>query len=342
MTPKRKLKILITTGIFPPKIGGPAQYAKHLKKAFVRAGHSAKVRTFGLEDYLPTGVRHLYFLLKIIPAAIWSDTVFILDTFSVGLPTIFLCKILGKKGIIRTGGDFLWEQYVERTKKKVLLRNFYQSEISNFSRKEKIIFKLTKWTLRNASKIIFSTDWQRDIFVKAYGLKETDTCVVENYYGPKESDKDFDSKEFIGSGRNLVWKNFDILRNVFEKVRDKDKEATLFMEQLPYEQFMKKMSEAYAVILVSLGDISPNMILAAIRLNRPFVCTKEIGIYDRVKDAGIFVNPLDQDEIERAVLDLLTTEGYVRAKEKVRSFSFIHTWDEIAHEFLGVYDNLKA
>jgi len=327
------MKILITTGIYPPKIGGPAQYAKNLKEAFEKTGHTVNVKTYGLEDNLPTGIRHLFFFFKIIPSLISAEAIFILDTFSVGLPTILACKIFGKKGIIRTGGDFLWEQYVERTKKKILLRNFYQTEISNFSFKERLTFKLTKWTLKNTSKIIFSTGWQRNIFIKAYKLRNENTCIVENYYGPKQSDNNFESKAFVASARNLVWKNFDILRRIFSKIP----EANLFTENLPYTSFMDKMDKSYAVILVSLGDISPNMILDAIRMNKPFICTKEVGIYDRIKDAGIFVDPLNEKEIEEAVLDLLTEDGYKKAKEKVRNFNFTHTWEQIAQEFIEVY-----
>ncbi|MFA6270463.1 MAG: glycosyltransferase family 4 protein [Candidatus Paceibacterota bacterium] len=335
------MKILITTGIYPPKIGGPAQYAKNLKESFEKMGQIVGVKTYGIEDSLPTGIRHLFFFLKIIREVLKSDVVFALDTFSVGLPSVLACKILNRKCIIRTGGDFLWEQYCERHDKKVLLNNFYQTEIPNFSLKEKIIFLVTRWTLNNTSKIIFSTEWQRNIFINAYNLKKEHTCIVENYYGEKESDFGFDSKTFIASARDLKWKNFDILKKVFNKINAENKEVMLFTDNLPYQEFIKKMSTAYAVVLVSLGDISPNMILDAIRLNRPFICTKEVGIYERIKDAGTFVDPLNENEIEEVILNILTEEGYKKAKEKVRSFNFVHTWDQIAQEFLNVFNSLK-
>jgi len=142
------MKILISTGIYPPKIGGPAQYAKNLKEAFEKRGNIVSVQTYGVEEKLPTGLRHLFFFFKVIPDVLKSDEVFILDTFSVGLPTVLVCRIFGKKRIIRTGGDFLWEQYVERTGKKVLLSNFYDTEKTNFSRKEKISQKISLLSLQ--------------------------------------------------------------------------------------------------------------------------------------------------------------------------------------------------
>ncbi len=333
-------KILITTGIFPPQIGGPAQYAKNLKVAFEKGGHLVSVSNFNIENSLPTGARHLYFFIKIIPKVLLSDYIIALDTFSVGWPTVFAAKIFGKKCVIRTGGDFLWEQYNERTGKKVLLRNFYQTENKNFSFKEKLIYKITKWTLQNSKKIVFSTNWQRDIFIPAYGLKKEDTLIIENYYGEKVEGSSPKSLLFIASTRDLKWKNIDLLNKIFTNISKSNKEVKLFTDSMPFEPFMEKIKSAYAVILVSLGDISPNMILDSIRLSKPFICTREVGVFDRIMDAGIFVDPLDEKEIEEAILQLLDKDEYEKALHKVRSFSFTHSWQEIAEEFMDLYKQI--
>jgi len=334
-------KILITTGIYPPKIGGPAQYAKNLKLAFESQGNTIAVKTYNLENYLPTGFRHAYFFLKIIPKILSSDWVLALDTFSVGLPTVLASKIFRKKCLIRTGGDFLWEQYVERTGKKIMFRNFYKEELERLSIKEKIIFNLTQWTLNKADGIVFSTDWQREIFISAYNLKEDKTFVVENYYGSKEGIFEPNSKVFVASTRILKWKNLDTIKKVWNRIKTSYPDAELFTKNLPYPKFMEKIKHSYAIVQVSLGDISPNMILDAIRYNKPFICTKEIGIYDRIRDIGIFVNPLNEEEIENAILKLLDPEEYKRVIDKIKQFNFTHTWQEMAGEFIDIYKNLK-
>ncbi|MES3005143.1 MAG: glycosyltransferase family 4 protein [Patescibacteria group bacterium] len=335
-----KLNILITTGIYPPKIGGPAQYAKNLKEEFEKKGHRVSVKTFGIENILPTGVRHLWFAVKVIPQFLKSDVVFALDTFSVGAPSVFLGKVFGKKVIIRTGGDFLWEQYVERTSKPILLRNFYETEAGFLTYKEKIIYSITKWTLNNASRVVFSTEWQKQIFVPAYVMDISKTSIIENYYGPKEGVFETDSNLFVASVRDLKWKNINTLRKVAEKVSQAHS-IHLLTENLTFLEFMKKIKLSRAVILVSLGDISPNMILDAIRYNKPFICTKEVGIYDRIKDAGTFVDPLNEDEIEKAILEFLDKEAYERAKERVKNFNFTHTWEEIAEEFIAITNSAQ-
>lgn len=335
------MKILITTGIYPPKIGGPAQYSKNLENELRVKGHDVYVSTFSIENYLPTGIRHIYFFVKTLPRFVFSDFVISLDTYSVGFPSVFASKLLGKKIIVRTGGDFLWEHYVERTGKKIFLRNFYDTEKDNFTFKEKVIYKVTKWTLLNVSKLVFSTSWQRDIFVKAYGLNIEKTYIIENFYGDKESDIDVKNPVFIASTRNLVWKNLSVLEKVFDKIQILHPEARLYKNNVPYESLMALMANSYAVILVSLGDISPNMIMDSIRLNRPFICTKEVGIYDRIKEAGIFVDPLNEAEIEKAILEILNKDGYEKVKERVRNFDFTHSWGQIADEFLAIYGTIK-
>src|SRR5690348_11398603 len=119
------MRILIATGIYPPEIGGPAEYAKNLKDAWNSQGHQVTVKVFSRFKFLPTGLRHLAYFLYIVPAVIRADFILSLDTFSAGLPAVLAARLFGKQIIVRTGGDFLWEFYVERTGELVLLKDFY-------------------------------------------------------------------------------------------------------------------------------------------------------------------------------------------------------------------------
>ena len=177
------MKILIATPLYPPDIGGPAQYAYNLEREFKALGHEVRVVKFSDVKSWPSGLRHLLYFFKILPSLRWADWCLTLDTFSVALPVTMAGSIFKKKTIIRIGGDFLWEGYVERTGNLVLLRNFYQTEIEKFNFKERIIFKLTHWILKRANFIAFNTDWQRQIWQKPYQLDLSKTGIVENYYG---------------------------------------------------------------------------------------------------------------------------------------------------------------
>jgi len=328
------MKIIIATGIYPPDIGGPAQYAKNLKVEFEELGHQVKMLTYQLEKKIPTGVRHFWFFLRCLLTFPRSDLVIALDTFSVGLPAVMAAKIFGKKIIIRTGGDFLWEQFVERTGDLVLLKDFYQTRLDKLNLKEKIVFKFSRWTVCNANRLIFSTDWQRKIWLPIYGFDEAKTTIVENYYGTKELSFPPSEKNFITGARSLKLKNFERLVEVFKRADAKDFLLVYDNTTNPFEKFMDKVAHCYAVILVSVGDISPNLILDAIRHNKPFILTKETGFYDRLKDIGLFVDPENIDDIADKILYLADEKNYKKQVDKIKIFNFTHTWQEIASEFL--------
>ncbi len=330
----KKETILIATGVYPPEIGGPAMYAKNIKDAWEAQEKRVLIATFGFERKLPTGVRHLYFLLRNIFKVIKSDFIIVLDTWSVAFPIAVTCLILNKKFVVRTGGDFLWESYVERTKKKVLFRLFYEEERKNFSLKEKVIFNVTKWILKRSNKIIFSTNWQKEIWAPYYTFEDKKTVIVENCYEKKSFEESVVNKKFIGSVRNLVWKNTDMLRQSFGESGLSEQGFTLDLQNYPYDKFLEQIKYSYVVILVSLGDISPNMILDAIKFNKPFICTKECGIYERIKEIGIWVDPLDVSDIREKMLWLSEPVNYASQKEKVAKFNFTHSWQEISKEIL--------
>lgn len=325
------MRILIATGIYPPALGGPSQYAKNVKLEWEKKGYEVKVKTFHFEHLLPSGFRHLYYFLKIIPRVYWCDFIFALDTFSVGWPATCAARICGKKIIVRTGGDFLWEGYVERSKELVLLKDFYQTTKQKWSGKERFIFHITKWTLSHCDALIFSTKWQRDIWLKPYGLEKVKVFFIENFYGQKEESFEPQNQEFVASTRKLVWKNLGMLKDVGAKV---------YLENSPYKELMVKISHAYGVLLVSLGDISPNLILDAIRLNKPFIITEENGLMDRIGSIAITINPLDKEDIKSKVSWLLQKENYNAQVEKIKNFNFTHTLEEISEEIIDIWKKI--
>ena len=68
-----------------------------------------------------------------------ADLILVLDTWSAAVPTMAACAIMRKRYVIRTGGDFLWESYVERTGDMVLFRDFYGTRMDKMSGKERLV-----------------------------------------------------------------------------------------------------------------------------------------------------------------------------------------------------------
>lgn len=333
------MKILIATGIYPPEIGGPAEYAKNLNDVWAKQGHSVDVKIFGKFQRYPWGIRHIVFFFYVLPSVAKADYIFTLEAFSSGIITI-ASKIFLKKVIFRTGGDLLWELYTERTGDTVLLKDFYQTRLGKLSFKEKLIFYLMKWTLQNIDGIIWSTEWQKNIFIKPYSLEKQNHFIVENYYGSKLEPFIADSKVYIGSTRKLKWKNIESLNRIFNSDEVRTSGSILDMTHIPHNDFLDKIRHSYAVILVSFGDISPNTILDAIRCQKPFIITKETGIYERIKDIAIFVDPNDQQDIKQKILWLSDPVNYQTQCNKLKLFNFTHTWEEIAGEYLDIYKKI--
>ena len=346
------MKILIASGIYPPDIGGPAQYARNLYETWKNAqdaqgrpAHEVKVAAYRWERAFPPLVRHILYFLKILRKGWRSDLILILDTWSAAVPAMYACRLMRKKYIIRTGGDFLWESYVERTGNLVLFKDFYATSMGKLSGKEKLIFKLGGKSLRNASAVIFSTDWQKIIFEKAYDLDTKKSYIVENYCGERESVIDPENRMFVAGTRQLKWKNVEFLKECFSEAQDSVQKLNFDPIELDcgkavYDSFVEKIHRSYAVILVSLGDISPNMILDAVKCGTPFIVTKENGITHLIKDAAIFVDPKNKREIVEKIVWLSDPKNRAMQAEKVRKLAFKHSWKEIAEEIVGVWESL--
>jgi len=116
-----------------------------------------------------------------------------------------------------------------------------------------------------------------------------------------------------------------------------DVNATYHAETCFHEEFMQKIAHCYATILVSLGDISPNMILDSIRYNKPFILTTENGLMDRIKDIAVVADPKNEDDIRDKVLWLCEKNNYDSQVKKVKDFNFTHTWKEIADEIINIW-----
>lgn len=339
----KKIKILIATGIFPPDIGGPAQYAKNMAEEFTRLGNEVKVLSYGLEKKLPTFVRHFAYFLRVIKVIGSTDLVVALDTFSVGLPAVIAAKIFRKKTIIRIGGDFLWESYVAKSGDMLILKKFYEVSPA-LSRKERVIFSLTKFVLRNSSALVFSTEWQKAIFEKPYELRSDKIFVIENFYGEKADCFAFSPvppKNFLWAGRILKLKNLELLKKAFDEAKKINGDIKLeIITNMSHKALLEKIKTCYAVIVPSLSEVSSNLILDALRCDKPFILTRETGLYEKLKDIGVFIDPLNEGDIKEKILFLANEVNYNKYREKIENFNFLHSWRQIVQEFLAIYQRL--
>lgn len=336
------MKITIATGIYPPEIGGPAEYSRQLFETFSIQGHDANVVTFSGLRWLPTGLRHIAYFFKLCIDSFSSDYIISMDTFSVSFPAVIFSKFFGKRIAVRVAGDFLWESYVQRTNEMTPLTEFYIHD-RHYSLKEKIISVITRVIFNLADCIVFSTIWQRDIMSKNYSVKQNKTKIIENYF-PGEKvfpDKNYDKKIFLAPSRNINIKNISKIEETFRRMEHKDDNIILDIKTSPREALMEKISKSYAVIVASLSEISPNLVMDAVQYCTPVIVTKYNGITDRISEFAIFIDPLSSTSIMEGINKVLDPYKYSEIREKIKNYNYSHSWNEIAGEFIDVYENIK-
>ncbi len=327
------MRILIATGIYPPDVGGPAKYAKSLSEALQHAGHEVRVLSYKIEKHLPWGIRQLWYLARVFFVTPKIDVIIALDTVSVGFPAVISSFLWGKKIAIRTGGDFLWETYLERSGIKVPLPDFYEA-IPRLSPKEKVISKIHQFILDYSDYIVFSTSWQRDIWSGFYKINPEKVRIIENCYYPKAQGNEPNEKIFLGAGRQITAKNFENIEAGFNKAEKDFPGIKLDTGSYTPEEYNEKLKSCYAVVAVSLSEISPNSILEAISYNKPFLLTKYHGIAKHLGKAGIIIDPNNVENIAQGFISLVDEENYKKEVEKIKKLSFTHSFDEIAEEFI--------
>ena len=217
------MKILITVGIFPPDIGGPASFVPKIAELYSNSGHDVTVvcltdrkQTDNFNFKVVRILRNQNLLIR------WIKTVsqiirqgYNADLFFVnGLPMeSYIANILTRKKLIRKiVGDWAWERGMN---KKIINESF--DEFQN--KKHNLHLEIAKfsrgWTATKADLIITPSNHLKNV-VKGWGVKENSIKVIYNGTKLKNKpdpidDQPYDYFKFITVGRLAPWKNIDII-----------------------------------------------------------------------------------------------------------------------------------
>ena len=357
------MRILIAAPLRASQIGGPALYAEGLTNAFRSLGHAVTIHSFSTG--LPSGIRHLVYLLGLLPHVMRAHIVFTLDYTSVGFPVALACALLGRPFFVRVGGD-IWEFWAARTRKSVPLPEFYRGDFE-LSLKDRMLRTVARFVFLRARKIIFSTSWQRDIIATTYGISEDATAVVSNFFPPRQTPASPTCKEFLWAGRMIFIKNLEALIEAFslfnraapshgftlrligdgpdrpriERLIQKKKLADLIrLERTkPREELLEDIAHAYCLVLPSLSDVSPNILADAISAGVPFISTKHLGWPDNLENSGIVIDPLDANEIAQAMSAMIEPGIRERFSRATQAIDRHRPWGLVAGQYLRVFSS---
>ena len=371
------LKILITTGIYPPESGGPATYVKNLAQVLVRQNHQVGVITYSDQDKydgddsldyklirIKRGnkfLNYINFFRSVLKNIKDFDLVYCFDHFSAGIPSVLAAKLKSKKIAIRIGGDFIWERYLRITKKGITLRDYY---LQNLHRKDWFRFLIIKIVFKFTDLIVFTTKFQREIFEKYYNLNPQKIKYIHNPFSvEKKSSSDIiRSKNILFVGRVIEKNNIRRMISVFnsvdqdkfklviigqgeikeglEKIVRADGSANIvFKGRLSREEVLKEMKEAHAMVFPSYTDISPNTVLECITTNTPFILTTEQG-FDWLKGKVSEFNPLEDEEMRDCLEKVINPEFYKEYQEKIKELDYNYTYQEAIKDTLSLFQEL--
>jgi len=372
------MRILITTGIFTPEAGGPASYAETLANKLVASGNNVKVITYSDQKSYAFDSSYNFSLTRIVRsnkifnyskyflAVLKSlpkyDFVYCLDHSSAGWPVFLATRIIRKKYIVRVGGDFLWEKYVNSGSQPVTLQDFYHE---NIYKKYNKLFQISKTILQSANFIIFNSNRQLEIFSKYYDLKLDKISTIYNpipdfNYNLKRSEPE---KIIVYFGRLIKVKNLTNTLKAFAKLSDKDfkfliigngpeknnlknlvKQLDLetrvnFLPALSGEELWQQVINSYLVILPSWTDISPNQVYECLYFGVPVLLTQE-NYLPLDTSSWLKIDPHSVDDLVKQMNDLLNSEKYNVFVNNQKQFDLKMNWDDVTKEHLELFKKL--
>lgn len=364
----RNRAVLIASGIYPPEVGGTAGVAEMLFRQFKARHWRASLLTYGGKrpglitvPRYPTGVRHLAAFFVALRALPRHDAVLLLDHFSIGFPVALAARLLGNPYAVRVGGDFLWESYVETRRRALALPDFYQA-MPHLSIKERVILSSARWTLQHATRIAFTTEWQREIFLRAYRLSRERTVIIANPCLPLKTARLQPTKEVIYAGRLIFLKNLErlivALRDVpqlslaligegpevvsLQRRADLEGLSRRVMIVPPMSQALlrERIARARAVAIPSYSDISPNIALEALSLGTPVILTRYSG-YANGEETGVLrIEPDDTGSLRAALLKVADDAAYKKLQKQAATFVSPVTPEDVGGQYESLMEKL--
>ncbi len=192
----RSLKILITTGIFPPDIGGPATYVPRIAAALAGRGHRVTVvapMDRGIPDPVeqpayrlvrfprPKRVRYLNFFVEMGRAvwAVWRESRHCDVIFhnGLGIAPVIASSLRRRPLIVKIVGDKVWEW--------AITRGWTAKNLDDFQTETSLKLRFLRWfhhaPVSRAATIIVPSRYLAEV-VKNWGNTAAKTRVVYNAF----------------------------------------------------------------------------------------------------------------------------------------------------------------
>lgn len=362
MRSKREIKnIVVAAPLYPPEIGGPATYVRMLETQLPAHGVSVHVVPFCSVRHLPKVMRHVAYTLKLLRAAKGKQLVYALDPVSVGLPARVVTLVTRKPLWVRLGGDYAWEQGVQRFGVEQTLDE-YTAAAHSAPTAVQALAAIQRFVVRAAKKVIVPSTYMKDI-VRTWGASEDQLEVIYSALDPLPlllEKKDYRKKlgmsdvTLFSAGRLVPWKGFMMLIDLIaamqkeypkvrlyiagdgpqkgelhEKIAERGlSESIHLLGKIPKEELGEYIAAADVFVLNTAYEGLSHQLLEVMAIGTPVVTTPVGGNPELIEDGvtGYLCKQDDMDAFRAAITQILSAQSQLaamtqEAQERTERFS---------------------
>jgi len=371
------MNILITVGIFPPDIGGPASFVPKISEFLIEHGHNIKiiclseVKNKNTEDNLDVirikrsnnlPIRWIKTIYEIIRNGRKSDLIFV---NGLGVESTIANLILKKQLIRKIVGDPVWERAYNKKRITESFDDFQNNKHSFLIEVQKL---LRNWSINSAEIVITPSDHLKS-FVSGIGyskkiLKINNGVNITDINRANESKADIN---LIIISRLVVQKNINIVIEAMKLLDNKNLKLSIIGEggefsklestihdlnlqnqvQLLGKIDNNKISQFLltADIFIQASDYEglPHSVLEAINYEVPILSTETGGCKDLLNDGErgfIIPMPPNKKVIAENISFIIENkaEATKRANEAKSFINKKHNFLEQANQYMKIFE----
>lgn len=339
-------RILVTTPLYPPQVGGPATRAYLFEHKLPSYGFEVSVVKFGDVLRLPKVIRHIAYFILVCIRGFGTDVFIAQDPVSTGLPVFCAAKLLRKKLILFVVGDYAWEQGVQRAGVKDSL-DIFVTKYMEYPLFVRVLKKVERYVASHSDAVVVPSRYLKSV-VSKWGVSQDKVTVIYNSFNASEvlmqtqdgqNAHGQNGKSILSVGRLVPWKGFEtLIRGVMPIVLKTFPDATLSivgdgpqMEVLrnlitecglvdsvhlvgkkPQKELFEYIRESQIFVLNTAYEGMSHQLLEVMALGTPIVAS-DIESNTEVIDSGVnglLVSLNNEEKIAEAILRLLSDPSY--------------------------------
>lgn len=347
-------RVILAASIYPPDPGGPATIAKMFVASWQSSGRCAAVCIRRARN------------IVLYAGSLWrqsrrADVVFAHDASATGAVAALVARLLGKKFVVRLGGDLLWERAAATGGTAAGLGPYYAS---GEWRKGAALYRLLlAQVLRRADAVVFPNTWLPELYAAAGIFDRRKEAIIVNpvpEWPPNDPPAPV-KRQLLIIGRLIPLKNvhktleacrsaqfattpFTVtiigdgpLAEVIADWKKKNAASWLMVERgWMRERLLREMRQSLGTITLSWSEVSPNIVIESLSVGTPALVTRENGNRALLDGYALQIDPDDPAAIQSGIMELVSDSGQRHWRERARAFR----WPQTATSMMDQYEKL--